>query len=499
MKKRIILQYSLDGNFIQSHQSAKDAANSVGLASHAGIVNCCQEKPNSIQTKGFMWKYHDSSGTIPEVIDPARNRGDVFKETYGVGGGKHSEFIEKRKKTSKEKYGTDHHMKNAEFKKKFDSIIMDKWGVANIANHEDIRSKISNTERSRKSAELIGKFPDLDFIKVDSDIFTFYSSSCDHNFEINRQLLTVRAKNRNTICTVCNRPDSNVTSEIERFLSDEIEKNGILVERNIKGLVKSKHEIDIFLKDFSIGVEVNGIKFHNDSYGKGEKYHIDKTRIFNEVGISILHFFDDEISEKTDLVLSTIISKIGKSKRMFARKCKIGHVERIDAKKFLDENHLQGFVDSRYNIGLFVDGTLVSIMTFGSRRKSMGSVSKIGEWELLRFCNLKGHSVVGGASKLFSHFVKENDPIEVTSYANLRWSNGNLYEKLGFNLVSQTAPSYWYFYKNKRVHRYALRKQILVSMGHDPSKSESEIISDLQIPKIYDCGNLKYSWYKKNT
>jgi hypothetical protein len=65
--------------------------------------------------------------------------------------------------------------------------------------------------------------------------------------------------------------------------------------------------------------------------------------------------------------------------------------------------------------------------------------------------------------------------------------------------VSQTAPSYWYFYKNKRVHRYALRKQILVSMGYDPNKSESEIISDLEIPKIYDCGNLKYTWHKQDT
>ena len=63
-----------------------------------------------------------------------------------------------------------------------------------------------------------------------------------------------------------------------------------------------------------------------------------------------------------------------------------------------------------------------------------------GYYELLRFSNKKGYSVIGGASKLFSHFIKENNPIEVISYADRRWSKGNLYEQLNFNFSHTSEP-----------------------------------------------------------
>jgi very-short-patch-repair endonuclease len=498
MQKRKIVQYSLAGKIIQIHESAKEAAKSVGLNSHAGIINCCQEKPNCIQTKGFMWKYHPSDSAAPVLIEPARSRGQVFKEMYGLNSEKHPEILEKRKKTSLLRYGTDHHMKNKEFKQKFDSIIREKWGVDNIANHQEVKTKISNTERSRKSSALIEKFQNFHFVCLDeNNIFTFLSDECGHQFQINRQLLTLRSKNKNTICTICNKPDSNTSSEIEKFLGDELVKMGIKIDRNVKGLVKSRHEVDLYLSEYKIGIEVDGIKFHTDHYGKGEKYHINKTKIFGEAGISLLHFFDDEIYNKTELVINTILNKIGKSQRIFARKCVVGSVDPHTSKQFLENNHLQGAVGSHSNLGLFFNDELVSIMTFGHKRKSLGSSYKEGEWELLRFCNLSGFSVVGGASKLFKSFVEDQNPDEIISYANLRWSTGNLYDRLGFNFAYETPPSYWYFYKNKRVHRYSLRKQVLVSMGMDSSKSESELTEMLGIPKIYDCGNLKFVWNKK--
>lgn len=39
--------------------------------------------------------------------------------------------------------------------------------------------------------------------------------------------------------------------------------------------------------------------------------------------------------------------------------------------------------------------------------------------------------LLAGASKLFSHFLKDHEEIkEVISYADRRWSIGNLYNKL---------------------------------------------------------------------
>ena len=49
---------------------------------------------------------------------------------------------------------------------------------------------------------------------------------------------------------------------------------------------------------------------------------------------------------------------------------------------FQIENHLQGYAKSSIDIGLFYEGQLVSLMTFGKTR-----FSKKYEYELIRFCN----------------------------------------------------------------------------------------------------------------
>ncbi len=96
----------------------------------------------------------------------------------------------------------------------------------------------------------------------------------------------------------------------------------------------------------------------------------------------------------------------------------------MESKIFLDENHIQGNCISKYRYGLYYNNELISLMTFGKSRFK-------DEFELLRFCNKLGYNVVGGASKLFFHFLKDHEEIkEVISYADRRWSVGNLYFKL---------------------------------------------------------------------
>jgi hypothetical protein len=115
------------------------------------------------------------------------------------------------------------------------------------------------------------------------------------------------------------------------------------------------------------------------------------------------------------------------------------------------------------------------------------------EWELLRFCNKINYSVIGGASKLLKWFIKNNNPTNIVSYADIRWSDGNLYNVLGFDKINESKPNYFYVINKKREHRYKFRKDILVSEGFDENKSENEIMKERGINRIYDCGNLVYS------
>ena len=108
-----------------------------------------------------------------------------------------------------------------------------------------------------------------------------------------------------------------------------------------------------------------------------------------------------------------ILNRLNKSNIIYARKCII---EEIDdnkyIKKFLNENHLQGYVNSSIKIGLFINNELISLMTFGKSRDRKNNM------ELLRFCNKINYSVVGGFSKLLKYFSNNYKFEKIITYAS---------------------------------------------------------------------------------
>jgi hypothetical protein len=250
--------------------------------------------------------------------------------------------------------------------------------------------------------------------------------------------------------------------------------------------------LDIYIPYHNIAFEFDGLYWHNELY-KDANYHLNKTELCEEKGIKLIHIFEDEWTYKQDIVKSRVKNLLGLSNdKIFARKCVIKEVKTENKTKFLDENHIQGSVGSSVNLGLYYKDELVSIMTFGSLRKNMGRNFIDGHYELLRFCNKLDSNVIGGASKLFKHFINNYNPIEVISYADRRWSQGGLYDNLGFEFIKNSVPNYFYVVKGKRMNRYNFRKDILVKEGYDADKSEREIMSGRKIYRIYDCGNKLY-------
>jgi hypothetical protein len=209
----------------------------------------------------------------------------------------------------------------------------------------------------------------------------------------------------------------------------------------------------------------------------------------------LIHIYEDDWVYKKDIINSRILNLLGKSEKIYARKCNIKEIkENAIIRNFLEHNHIQGFIGSQIKIGLFYKEELVSLMTFGSKRRAMGQKSIEGSYEMLRFCNKLNTNVIGGASRLFKYFIDHYNPKEVTSYADRSWSSGDLYEKLKFELVHKTQPNYYYVVDGIRRHRFGFRKDILIKNGADPNKTEHEIMLEKGIFRIYDSGNLKYSY-----
>lgn len=258
-------------------------------------------------------------------------------------------------------------------------------------------------------------------------------------------------------------------------------------------------EIDIFLPEYSIGIEFNGLYWHSEYAGnKNRNYHIDKTNICTKNGIRLIHIFEDEWLNKKLIVQSKLKHILHKSdnKRIYAKKCTIKTISSKEKGEFLNKNHIQGNDNANILLGLFYESKLISILTMSHLRISLGSKnSNDTEYELVRFASDINYTVVGACGKLIKHFIKNNNVSFIISYADLRYTNPikNIYKELKFVLKSQSRPNYFYLDNYKtRLHRFGFTKQKLIKLGNDKNLTEWEIMQTLGYDRIWDCGSLKF-------
>ena len=392
-------------------------------------------------------------------------------------------------RTNNEKYGCDRPIQNKEIRKKLEITCLNKYGFAISAQNNEIIEKNKNNYILR----LLKKYDYLKINYIKDHIANFQCDQCkEHNFDINFALLGTRIKYGTIICPICNPINSSFISgrelQLQNFIKENYNSEIILNSKNII----SPLELDIYLPELKLAFEFNGLYWHNELY-KENSYHLNKTENSEKQGIQLIHIYEDDWIYKKDIVKSRILNLLGKSNKIYARKCEIKEIDNNDLiKLFLNKNHIQGFVGSKIKIGLFLDNELVSLMTFGSLRVSMGQKFIENSYEMLRFCNKLNTNVIGGASRLFKYFINQYKPIEVISYADRSWSQGDLYEKLGFELIHKTKPNYYYVINDVRKHRFGFRKDKLIKDGADPTKSEHKIMIEKNIYRIYDSGHLKY-------
>ena len=110
------------------------------------------------------------------------------------------------------------------------------------------------------------------------------------------------------------------------------------------------------------------------------------------------------------------------------------------------------------------------------------------EWELSRFSSSK--HVIGGAGKLLKYFERVYKPKSLITYADRRFSQGNLYYKLGFTFDHFSSPNYFYVKNQIKLSRIQCQKHKLIKiLGNkfDKNLTESENMCLNGYNKIYDC------------
>lgn len=391
-----------------------------------------------------------------------------------------------------EKYGTSQPMDISCIKEKRDATNLERYGDVNPSRSDRVKKKIS--DRLKGSTHQIGTHGLIvtnieahkrlkDRSWLEQEMMTKPQSQIAVELGVSHSLVNQKAKSYGIDSVLF------YSSTPEKELVDFIENNSsyqtITRTRKIGGV-----ELDIFIPEKNFAIEFNGMYWHStdklEEVNFFSKKHVTKTNIAEKHGVHLFHIFENEWGDvnKKEIWKSMILNKIGKSKRIFARQCSI--VEDVDYSQFFIDNHIQGKATGNRSIALVKDGVIVSLALLGKNR-----FRKNGQ-ELIRFCSLKNHCVVGGFSKIMS---KINTPL--ISYGNRRWAhiNGNMYQKNEFLFERVSMPNYFYLKNHKIYSRMRFQKHKLKSLleNFDVDLSEKANMLNNGYRVIYDCGNVVYS------
>ena len=398
--------------------------------------------------------------------------------------------INKIKQTNHEKYGTDYPLQNKEILNKTKTTLLETHDVDNPMFVQEFKTKMVNTKREHGKAVEGSGYTRVDTL-IDSfgqgwykqkvvEVVVFNGVDYIRNEELPKVIDYYKNRNEG------NR--SGLEKQVNDYLFQSFPSEEIVV--NKKNII-SPYELDFYFPNSNVAIEVNGNFYHSTLGGKGKNYHLTKTKMCEEKGVRLIHIFEYEWNEKQEICKSIISSALGVyNQRIYARDCEIREVGSNESKVFLDENHIQGSVNSSYRLGLYYNGELVQLITIGNSR------FKQGEVELLRMCTKKYTQVIGGFSKLTKH---QPYP-QVISFVDLAKFSGSAYKSIGFSIVYQTKPSYVYFNPSYGVvSRYQAQKKRLPKLlgdKYDDSKTEVENMTENRFLMIYDCGTLKLRYEK---
>jgi hypothetical protein len=433
---------------------------------------------------------------------------------YGVKSPLESDIVKENYKQSiLSKYGVENPFQVKEFRDKANNTILQKYGVKYANQNKEVSNKISKKLKNRvldrtnfieikweklkeyeKVSDMVPLFNKEDLIDKKLNIeydnkFKFKCNKCDSITEVylsNGYLPACKCSNYKGY--------SIIEEEISKFLIEHLD--GVKIELNKRDILPNRLEVDCYIPSFNLAVEVNGIYWHSESMGKYRDYHLYKTEQCNSKGIDLVHILDYEWVYKKPIIKSILLNKLKLNKnKLYARKCIIKEITDIkELKEFLNINHIQGYTHSKTNLGLYYNNELISVMTFGKNRFKKNS----NEIEMIRFCNKLNMNIIGGASKLFNHFIKNhnNEKNDIISFADRRFFDGKLYEQLGFSFESNTFPSYIYWKNNIILNRISCQKHKLEKLldKFDSNKTEYENMKENGWRRVWDCGNIKYKF-----
>lgn len=360
-----------------------------------------------------------------------------------------------------------------EYKSKQSKSIKEKWKNENYSSQ--LSTGINKEEFIKKSIEKYGDtfdYTNTDF-KTWKDTINIKCKKCGYiSHKYPQKQLDYG------YCQKCG--ISKEQNEIVEFIQS-IAKCTV----NDRNIIKP-YELDIFIESHNIAIEYHGVYWH--SYDKletkEERYrHQNKATLCKLNNIKLFQFFEFEWYEKRHLIKSMIKNALNMSEKVNARDLKIKWISNKESRLFFDNNHLYGHRSAKHTIALCDNDNIIIAASFSKYKDG---------YEIIRLATACGISVRGGASRIISTF-KKHYKCPIYTFADLRYSDGNVYKKLGFTELHITHPNYMYIKNDVILSRQKCQKNKLYKLleKFDPNLSESQNMFNNSYRRLWDAGNIK--------
>lgn len=471
----------------------------------------CQQCGNPVtmrKTGKMQYPTYCSRECLRASSKAIQKRKATMVERYGVEYTAQSEQLKnKMKQTCKDKFGVDNPFKNNDIQRKAKQAIREKFSVDNVMHDSDVKKKHKQSCQNKDFEQINQKIRQSTY-----DNNGYYNIRQQHlnqqqvellndidllNHMHNTQSLSLTeiandiGVDPSTISLKFNQHNIPVqrfsVSVGEKQIFDFIKTTGVKVMSGDRTII-CPQELDIYLPDHKLAIEYCGLYWHSEQQGKDRHYHKTKQMLCAQQGIQLLTIFEDEWINRQQQIKDKILSLIGQDNRqkIFARKCQVIQVSSKVKQQFFEQNHIQGDGPSSINIALQHGTDIVAVMGF---------IKHKDQHYLNRYAT--SARVVGGFSKLLKYFENNFEWNQLVSFADLRWSDGNLYRTTGWQLQKEIPPDYGYSPDGKqRIHKFNYRRKNLPRLlkHFDPSLSECKNCDANGILRVWDCG--KQRWVK---
>lgn len=170
---------------------------------------------------------------------------------------------------------------------------------------------------------------------------------------------------------------------------------------------------------------------------------------------------EDRWMKTPEMMSGRLLAHTGIFRAVYARDCEVRKISRSEADGFLEKAHSYGGAKCRYCYGIFLkrdrvkeagtlpslhicpdirSGTMIAAAEFSNARRWVKSGREIRSYEWIRYASLPDTRISGGMGKVLKQFIEDVRPDDIMSYADMEWSAGQAYRKLGFMQEEDKGP-----------------------------------------------------------